>query len=113
MQAPVVSISSKEASFINLADVTVIKWDKIIKNVVFMPPFVTYRIARSTQDMAGALEPSEFLRVDQNVIINMTRAVNYDKKKHILHFQAAGEDNMDWCYVSEANRPTVREIMKV
>lgn len=112
MQAPVVA-EKGTGFFLDMSNTTFIRWDKANKDVVFGTPMNTYRIARSVQDMAAALSGTYMVRVEQTIIVNMNRVRRYDKKNHILHFETAGSEQMDSCYVSRSYRKNVLEYLGI
>jgi DNA-binding LytR/AlgR family response regulator len=65
----------------------------------------------SIQDLEEALTDTNFMRVDQNIIVNTAYIEGYDFSKNWLYFETAGEDRTEYCYVSRENRTKVKNAL--
>jgi Response regulator of the LytR/AlgR family len=107
MQAPVAS--NDQSLFLGLESVTYITLSG--RNLMFVTKDRSYRLVRSMSEIADALSGSQFVRVDQNVIVNMDRARKYDSRNRILYFEPSGEDQINSTYVSVRNEKIVSKYM--
>lgn len=109
MQAPVIDLSTDHALMLDLADVTFVRLGENRRDLLFATHNNTLRLVRSIQELTASLEGSEFLRVNQNIIVNMERAIRYDYKEYELIFETSGADHTESCPVSRDNRAKVRK----
>lgn len=79
------------------------------RDLLFATETNTLRLVRNIKEMDKALSGTDFLRVDQDIIINMDRAISYNPKEHTLFFETAGLEKISSCHVSRDNRNKVKE----
>ena len=108
MQAPVVSYSKESAFMLDFSDVTFIQLGDNRRDILLATYDTTLRLVRSIQEMAAAVDGSDFIRVNQDIIVNMERA-RYDYDEHQLLFHPSGSDQISSCQVSRDNRAKVRK----
>jgi len=109
MQAPVIGKADDHALMLELADVTFIQLGENRRELLFATQSNTMRLVRSVQEMAAALDGTDFIRVNQNIIVNMNRVTRYDYNEYDLLFEPAGLEQQSSCQVSRDNRSKVRK----
>lgn len=109
MQAPVIGLAKEPAFILDLSDVTFIQLGENRRELHFATYNNTLRLVRSIKEMAAALDGTDFLRVDQDIIVNMERVIRYDYGEYTLLFEPSGIDQQSSCRVSRDNRAKVRK----
>lgn len=108
MIAPVIDPTNGKACMLNLSEVTFIQLGENRRDLFFGTKGNSPRLVRSVQEMAAAVDGTDFMRVDQNMIVNLNRAT-YDYNEYKLLFEPAGIDNLTSCHVSRDNRAKVKK----
>lgn len=108
MQAPVVGSSKESAFMLDFSDVTFIQLGDNRRDLLLATRDYTWRLVRSIQEMAAAVDGTDFIRVNQDIIINMERA-KYDYNEHQLLFEPSGSEQISSCLVSRDNRTKVKK----
>lgn len=109
MHAPVVDLSSKSAFMLDLSEATFIHLGTNRRDLLFARQSSTLRLVRNIQEMAAALDGTDFLRADQDLIVNMEMAIGYNRKEYTLSFEPSGSEQISSCHVSRDNRAKVKK----
>ncbi|RCW44271.1 LytTR family transcriptional regulator DNA-binding domain-containing protein [Paenibacillus prosopidis] len=108
MQAPVIDTSIKNAFMLDMSEATFIHLGANRRDLLFARQSSTLRLVRNIQEMSAALDGTDFLRVNQDIIVNMKRA-KYNPKEYTLSFDPSGSEQISSCYVSRDNRSKVKK----
>ena len=108
MQAPVVDLAKNNAFMLDFSDVTFIRLGGNRRDILFATYNNTLRLVRSIQELSASVDGTDFIRVNQDIIVNMKRAT-YDYDEHKLLFAPSGLLQLSSCQVSRDNRAKVRK----
>ena len=108
MQAPVIDTSKKTAFMLDLSEVTFIHLGANKRDLLFARQSSTLRLVRNMQEIDKALSGTDFLKVNQDIIVNMKRA-KYNPEEYTLLFAPSGSEQTSSCFVSRPNRSKVKK----
>lgn len=109
MQAPVIDTPTKSAFMLDFSEVTFIHLGANRRDLLFAIQSNTLRLVRNIQEMDKALDGTDFIRVNQDIIVNMKRAIKYNPEEYTLLFEPSGSEKISSCPVSRENRPKVKK----
>lgn len=108
MYVPVVR-ESHSPFFLDLSELIFIKREQ--KNIWFATKSHSYRMVSSIKDLDEALNDTNFMRVNQDIIVNKDYIEGYDFTQNRLYFESAGEDGTEYCYVSRENQTKTKNAL--
>lgn len=110
MQAPVFDTSKKNAFMLDFSEVSFIDLGDNRRDLLFSTQSNTLRLVRNMQEMDKALDGTDFLKVNQYIIVNMKQALKFDPKEELILFKTpAGLKQISSCPVSRPNIPKVKK----
>lgn len=109
MQVPVIDPLEGNAFLLDSSEIIFTRLGANRRDLLFGTESNTLRLVRSIQEMDKALSGTDFLRVDQDIIVNMDRAIKYNHNEYTLLFEPSGSEQISSCHVSRDNRKKVKK----